>query len=254
MGTLSGADTMSVAVIGDRHAKFAPQDAIEPALQHSGKALGIDVDVTWFDTPSLLDAPEKLLSSFDSIWCAPGSPFRSLEGALNGIRFARSSGVPFLGTCAGFQHGVLEVARNLAGATNAQHAEYGPVEESDLFIDELLCSLVGMTMPVSLVDSSIRDLYRTDRVEEQYYCRFGLNEKFLPTLSEHGLVVAGKDETDNGTRILRLDQHCFYYLTLFVPQTRSTPENPHPLVSGFVKAASAFRSANDQGFVESVSS
>jgi CTP synthase (UTP-ammonia lyase) len=38
--------------------------------------------------------------------------YRSLAGALAGIRFACEHGLPFLGTCAGFQHGVIEIARH----------------------------------------------------------------------------------------------------------------------------------------------
>ena len=76
------------------------------------------------------------------VWCAPGGPYRSLDGALEAIRWARETNVAFLGTCAGFQHGVIEFARNVLGHRDAVHAEYGNADGADLFIDELLCSLV----------------------------------------------------------------------------------------------------------------
>jgi CTP synthase (UTP-ammonia lyase) len=38
-----------------------------------------------------------------------------MEGALLAIRHARESAIPFLGTCGGFQHAVLEYARNVLG-------------------------------------------------------------------------------------------------------------------------------------------
>jgi len=37
-------------------------------------------------------------------------------------------------------------------------------------------------------------------------------------------------------RVIEYPGHQFFIGTLFVPQTRSTPETPHPLVTAFLKA------------------
>jgi CTP synthase (UTP-ammonia lyase) len=79
---------------------------------------------------------------FDGLWCVPGSPYASMEGALNAIRQARESGLPFLGTCGGFQHALIEVARDLLGLADADHSESNPGGDV-LLIDRLSCSLVG---------------------------------------------------------------------------------------------------------------
>jgi CTP synthase (UTP-ammonia lyase) len=237
---MSGAP-VRVAIVGDRLAKFAAQDSIEVALQHSADALGTDVDVAWFGTPMLVDGADEHLRGADAVWCAPGSPFLSMDGALEGIRFARETGRPFLGTCAGFQHGVIEVARNVLGIEHAHHAEYGEDTTAPLFIDELLCSLVGQTMRVRLVDDVTRALYGADDVVEQYYCRFGLNEDYRGALTDAGLEVAGVDIADGTTRIMRLAGHPCFFLTLFVPQTSSTAEAPHPIVTGYLDAALSSR-------------
>ena len=60
------------------------------------------------------------------MWIAPASPYRSMRGALEAITFARSHDLPLLGTCGGFQHVVIEFARNVAGIPDAAHAEYDP--------------------------------------------------------------------------------------------------------------------------------
>src|SRR5688572_9689765 len=98
-----------VAVIGDRIATFAPHTAIDASLGHSAAHTGTSVEVTWHPTPTLVDDAQTLLAGADAVWCAPGSPYRSLAGTLAGIRFAREHQLPFLGTCAGFQHGVIEI-------------------------------------------------------------------------------------------------------------------------------------------------
>jgi CTP synthase (UTP-ammonia lyase) len=237
-GPTDDLEQVRIAVVGDRIADYAPHDSIEAALTHSAAGTGTAVTVDWHDTTTLEgDAPEQLRSG-DAIWCAPGSPFRSMEGALSGIRYARESGRPFVGTCSGFQHGVIEFARNVLRRHDAHHAEYGPDKSSStLFIDELLCSLVGETMEVRLVDDRTRALYGTDVALEQYYCRFGLNEEHVPALRDAGLAVAGVDDADGTTRIMRVAEHAFFYLTLFVPQVASTPERPHPLVTAYLEAA-----------------
>ena len=230
--------TVRVAVIGDRYDDFPPQDTIETALEHAAARHGVAVEVTWFPTPSLLVDAAAALAPYDAVWCAPGGPFASLDGALAGIRVAREAGVPFLGTCAGFQHGVIEFARNVVGLAGAHHAEYdGAPVDSPLLVDELLCSLVGRTMEVQIVDDDTRQLYGAAQAQERYYCRFGLDERYTATLATAGLVVAGRDADDGGTRIMRLVDHPFFYLTLFVPQTASTPARPHPLVNAYVAAA-----------------
>ena len=39
-----------------------------------------------------------------------------MEGVLSAIRFARETGRPFLGTCGGFQHALIEYARNVCAS------------------------------------------------------------------------------------------------------------------------------------------
>jgi CTP synthase (UTP-ammonia lyase) len=229
-----------VAVIGEHHAGHEPQDAIAAALAHSAAAAEVLVEHEWVATPELETDAGTRLAGYDAVWCAPGSPYLSLDGALAGIRYARETGVPFIGTCAGLQHAVIEFARNVLGVASAQHAEYDPLA-SDLFIDELLCSLVGQTMSIRLVDDALQAIYGGSESTEHYYCRFGVNPAHRPALEAGGLVTAGVDVADGDVRIVRVSSHPFFVATLFVPQTGSTTERPHPLVSAFVRAAATER-------------
>ena len=59
----------------------------------------MEVKSEWIPTPSLVrPEAEKTLESFDGFWASPGSPYKSFEGMLKGIEFARRRGWPFLGT------------------------------------------------------------------------------------------------------------------------------------------------------------
>jgi CTP synthase (UTP-ammonia lyase) len=101
----------------------------------------------------------------------------------------------------------------------------------------MLCSLVGLTMDVEVVDAALVEVYGTRRPKERYYCRFGLNPHWRSPLEAAGMTVAGIDATDGDVRIMRLADHPSFVLTLFVPQTSSSAETPHPLITSFVRAA-----------------
>jgi CTP synthase (UTP-ammonia lyase) len=143
--------------------------------------------------------------------------------------------IPHLGTCAGFQHGVIEIARNILGIEDAQHEEYD-AQSSKLFINRLVCSLAGKRMDVYLKRGSLaHQLYQIDNTKENYYCNFGINPAFRQYLTHPQILVSGVDQNDE-IRIIELPNHKFFLITLFVPQIRSLPDSPHPLIKGFVKA------------------
>jgi len=235
-GPNSDAQTLTVGVIGDFQADFPPHPATDSALEEAAAALALRLDVRWLSTPGLVAAGPETLAEHDALLCAPGSPYHSLDGAVHAIRFAREHDRPLLGTCGGFQHMVIEYARNVLGIVEAQHAEYDPYA-SELFISELTCSLAGQTMSIGLEPGSlVADLYGEDEVTEQYYCNFGLNPAHQERLDEAGFRVVGKDQ-DGEARVLELPDLRFYVATLFVPQLKSRPGAPHPLLVALLKAA-----------------
>ncbi len=66
------------------------------------------------------------LAEFAGLWCVPGMPYRSADGVLQAIRYARETRTPFLGTTAGFQYALIEYARNVMGLTAAEHQKSNP--------------------------------------------------------------------------------------------------------------------------------
>ncbi len=237
---------VAVGVIGEFNLEFPPHVATNAALEHAAAALGVEVDVRWLSTRDLEDLPVADLANHDALWCPPGSPYRSMDGALRAIRVARESDWPFLGTCGGFQHVVIEYARNVLGFEDAQHAEYDP-HASELFISALSCSLVGQTMSVRLEPGSCAArFYGESEVSEQYYCNFGLNPEHQQRLNNGGLRVVGTDQ-DGEARVVELPDRRFYLATLFVPQLSSQPESPHPLIVAYLRAAAQTDPARSRG-------
>jgi CTP synthase (UTP-ammonia lyase) len=221
-----------IGIVGD----FDPQKPIHlatsEAIQHAAQSLNESSEFEWLPT----DAAEQAnLSAYHGFWMAPGSPYRSLSGALRTIRYAREEKVPLLGTCGGFQHVILEFARNVLGIADAAHAESDPYA-SRLVISKLACSLVGRSLPIKLSEGSlVASLYGTTLVVEQYYCNFGVNPDYVSELASRDLRIVGSDE-EGEIRVVELKDHPFFVGTLFVPQMRSRPRKPHPLVRGFLAA------------------
>jgi CTP synthase (UTP-ammonia lyase) len=228
--------TLTVGVIGDFQRDFPPHSATDSALDDAAATLGVELEVRWMGTVGLLEATEEELARYDALLCAPGSPYSSLQGALRTIRIARDHDWPLLGTCGGFQHMVIEYARNVLGVADAQHGEYDPYA-SELFISQLNCSLAGKAMSIQLSPGSrTAGFYGESEVTEQYYCDFGLNPAHQECLEEAGLRVAGRDQ-EGEARVLELPELRFYVATLFVPQLRSRPGAPHPLLVALLEAA-----------------
>ena len=65
----------------------------EPLAAHAG------VRVEWVPTADVApQQPQERLAAYAGLLIAPASPYRSMDGALAAIRFARERGVPLVGT------------------------------------------------------------------------------------------------------------------------------------------------------------
>src|SRR6267142_2479268 len=102
-----------IGVMGEYVAGYPPVETIEAALAHSAAAPAYPLKIERVPTSALRSHAAASLAKFHGLFGAAGA-LESVEGALEGIRFARESDIPYIGTCGGFQHAVLEYARNVA--------------------------------------------------------------------------------------------------------------------------------------------
>src|SRR5258707_9545698 len=131
-----------IGLIGDFNPQVKANVAIPEAIALAAQEIKQEVEVNWLATTLLEHSPETLRSGYDALWCVPASPYASMDGALSAIRFAREQGIPFLGTCGGSQHAIIEYARNVLGLAKAHHAETNPSAPLPL-IASLACSLIS---------------------------------------------------------------------------------------------------------------
>ena len=224
---------VNIALVGEYSPQSGPHQQTDAAISHSAEQLGIDVVSEWIPTDQI---SEKMSERYSAFWIAPGSPYRNMAATLDVIRFCREEGVPCFGTCGGFQHMVLEFARNGLGISDARHAEYDPYA-SRLIVSRLDCSLVGRELEIALAPGSkTAEIYGKQKVVERYYCNFGVNPEYVERLSVGPFRPVGSDK-EGEIRIMEIPEHPFFIGTLFVPQALSTPQKPHPLVTAFLASA-----------------
>jgi CTP synthase (UTP-ammonia lyase) len=222
-----------IALIGDYDPQVTAHQAIPVALGLVAEHLNRTLQFEWLPTEQIhADTP---LGEFDGFWCVPASPYKREDGALRAIRFAREQQRPFLGTCGGFQHAVLEFSRNVLGWVDAVHGETSPESERAV-LTPLTCSLVEAVDSIYLVPGSlIAKAYETSQIREGYRCRFGVNPLFEQQLLSDRLHAVGHDSSGD-LRAIELKDHRFFVATLFQPERAALKGQMPPLVRAFVEA------------------
>jgi CTP synthase (UTP-ammonia lyase) len=234
-----------IALIGDYDSSVTAHRAIPEALKLAADEDRTTVESLWLHT-STLHAPEFQLAGFAGIWCVPASPYANMQGALDCIRYARECAIPFLGTCGGFQHALIEYARNACGLRQAAHAETDP-DAADAVIAPLACALVDQAGEIILREGSrLRHAYGCERIQEEYRCSFGVNPKYAQLLFRDPLRATAHD-TLGEVRGMELSGDAFFVCTLFQPERRALRGEVPPVVRAFFRASrSRFLSLSDK--------
>ena len=229
---------VNIALIGDYNASVTAHQAIPKALTIAASANQLKLEIEWLDTPNLSDEIKEKLAEYQGIWCVPASPYENMEGALNAIRYAREGQVPFLGTCGGYQHAILEFARNVLNLDQADNAEVNPDTDFPL-INQLVCSLIEQSNKISLLENSmISAIYNQKEINEQYRCSYGFNRNYMNLFDDSKLRITGLDD-DGDPRVIELSSHPFFIGTAFQPERSALNGINHPLINEFILAANA---------------
>jgi len=227
-----------IGLVGDRDPQVTAHRAIPLALARAAETLQIALEVDWLATDQISSTAG--LASFHGLWCVPASPYRSTEGALRAIGHARESGLPFLGTCGGFQHAVLEYARNVLAWVDAEHGELAPAGARQV-IAPLSCALVEVAEEVRFVPGTrLAAAYGAPSAREGYHCRYGMNPQFESELLKGSLRAAAYDGASQ-LRAVELNEHPFFVATLFQPERAALQDRDVPLARAFLAASAVMR-------------
>ena len=253
------AEAIRIGVFGDYDPASPTLPAVEKSIQHAAAKLKIAVEATWLPTPALLDPElDRKLEAFDGLWAAPGSPYKSFDGMLRGIEFARRRDWPFLGTCGGFQYSLIEIARSVLGMSDANSAENSQ-NSGQIVISPVSCEvpnrapnapkLSGRVAGLRIRPGSLlHSLYEKDVVEEGFFCNFEVNPDYEWAFVEAGFPMVARGEL-NEPRAIESPAHRFFIATLYQPQLSSEAGKPHPIIVGFLRAAAEWKTQKGEDAV-----
>jgi CTP synthase len=244
-----------IAVVGKYTALLDSYKSLSEALTHGGIANNVKVNLEWIASEIFEeDGTLEKLENVHGILVPGGFGERGAEGKVAAAQFAREKNVPYFGICFGMQMAVIEVARNLAGVSNAGSTEFGPINDS---VVGLMTEWVrggereirtaednlGGTMRLGAYEchlqpgSKVRDIYGTDVIFERHRHRYEVNINYRDQLEKAGLMVAGLSPDKKLPEIVELQDHPWFIGVQFHPELKSKPFDPHPLFSSFVGAA-----------------
>ena len=223
--------------------------SLNEALMHGGIANEAKVELVYISAEEIEGGnwPREVFE-VDGIVVPIGFGVRGNEGKMLAIRYAREQRVPCFGICWGMQLMVVEYARNVCGITRAASTEF--VEETPDPVIYKLRELLGVdhmggTMRLGAYPCRLesgtraRAIYGTEEISERHRHRYEVNQKYLPALQEHGMVVAGKSPDGKFVEMVELPDHPWFLGCQFHPEYKSRPIEPHPLFVSYIEAALA---------------
>lgn len=218
------------------------------ALEHSGIALGCNVKINWIDTTDITDKNvEEHLKNVSGIIVPGGFGVRGTEGKIACIKYARSSNLPFLGICLGFQMAVVEFARSVCSLENANSTEINaktPHPVIDILPEQRKVEALGGNMRLGGQDIEIKPdslafkmFSKKTTARMRFRHRYEVCPGYIEKLEKGGLVFSGKAPGQPIMQILELANHPYFVATQAHPCLTSRPLRPQPMFVGLVAAA-----------------
>jgi CTP synthase (UTP-ammonia lyase) len=221
-----------IVALGDRDTGYLTHREIDAALA----LFPADSRAHWIATDS---AEARFLDDASGIWLLPGTPYRDAGAAFAAVRHCLATGTPFLGTCGGFQHALVELARSRAGVADAAHEE-SDSGAADPVVSRLACSLIGEVRLVTpIAGTRFASICGSEPFEGFHYCSFGLDPAYVEPLERAGVVV-GATAPDAGVEAIELPEHPFFLATAFQPQVGAGANGRlGSLLDAFIEASTA---------------
>ena len=247
-----GRGEVRIAIVGKYVHLTESYKSLNEALLHGGIANDVKVLLTFVDSQEVeAQGPAKFLSDVHAVLVPGGFGVRGTEGKVAAVKFARERKIPYFGICLGMQMAVVEYARSLgmANANSLEFDENTPHPVITLMESQVAVQDKGGTMRLGAYRCALKPgtlahrLYGQDVIEERHRHRYEVNNEYRERLESAGLIFSGHNPELNLVEMIELENHPHFIGCQFHPEFKSKPFAPHPLFSGFVRAAAEYRDA-----------
>ena len=220
--------------------------SVAEALRHAGYYQDAEIDIKWIDSEHITEeSADEILGSLDGIIIPGGFGKRGIEGMITAAKFAREHSLPYFGICLGMQVAVIEFSRNVAGIENAHSGEFAQD------VPKVIAYLPGQTSETDkggtlrlgaypcVFDENtvICKAYGKKEISERHRHRYEFNNDYREALQNAGLTLSGLSPDKNLVETVELSDRDFYIGVQYHPEFKSRPNKPHPLFTGFIRAA-----------------
>ena len=251
---------VKLAMVGKYMELLDAYKSLNEAILHAGIQTRTRVEISYIDSTEVMEKGVELLAGHDAILVPGGFGERGFEGKILATQYAREYKIPFLGICLGLQAAVVEYARHVAGLSKANSTEFeqdcehpvialisewttaaGTTEVRDENSDLGGTMRLGGQKCLLETDSTTHQCYRESEIVERHRHRFEFNNDYLDVLSDAGLKLVGKSADGTLVEVVEVPDHPWFVGCQFHPEFTSTPREGHPLFSGFIEAAIAYK-------------
>jgi CTP synthase len=248
-----GKGEVKIGIVGKYVDLKESYKSLNESLMHGGIANDCKVTLKFVDSQEVeTRGAEAELADCHAVLVPGGFGVRGTEGKIQAVKYAREKKVPFFGICLGLQMAVIEYARHvlgLAGANSLEFDEKTPHPVVSLMESQKTVQDKGGTMRLGSYACALKSgslaqrLYGKDSVQERHRHRYEVNNAYRAKLAEAGLVFSGVNTELDLVEMVELKDHPHFIGCQFHPEFQSKPFAPHPLFSGFIRAAVEARDA-----------
>jgi len=247
---------ITIAVVGKYISLQDAYRSIYESLSHGGISNDVKVDFLKINPEDLEKLnPKDVLKNVHGILVPGGFGERGIEGKIIAINYARTKGIPFFGICLGMQCAVIEFARNVLGLKDAHSTEFVPNTKNpviSLLEEQADIDRMGGTMRLGTYPCVIKkntlafSEYKQEKINERHRHRFEFTLRYRDELIKAGMIISGVSPDEKLVEIVEVHDHPWFVGVQYHPEFKSKPINPHPLFSGFIRAAVKFSSKGEK--------
>jgi CTP synthase len=238
---------VTVGITGKYTAVRDAYASIIKAFEHAGVQLGCKVKLQWIETSNVDDdTVGDTLKDLDGIVVPGAFGTRGAEGKIACVKHARTTGLPCLGICYGFQMAVIDFARhvcNMPGANSTEIDSECRYPVIDVLPEQKKIEGLGGTMRLGGHDIVVREgtlAHRMfgPRARMRFRHRYEVDPRYVPQFEAAGMIFSGKSPRAEIHNILELPatMHPYFVATQAHPELTSRPLRPHPMFLGLVHA------------------